>query len=601
MLQALRADNSPFSDEQIARLQSGLADLNPQQSLWLSGYLAGVMAAEPGAQNAPDAAAAGQPAGQGLAIVYASQTGNGEALAETLAAQLQSVGVAADRRSMASLRGPQLAKMDHGVFIISTHGDGDPPDDAMDLFDYLERLEPGKLDQLTFSVLALGDSSYPEFCAAGRRLQELLSAAGARCFLERVECDLDFETAASDWQQQILDYADEHLKQQDAVAPSVQLSVVPEAPAWDRKRPFAATLNQVQSLTGRGSTKDVRHIALSLEGSGLRYQPGDALAVHAENDPMVVDAVLEALALNPETPVSLNDREAPLSEVLARRLELTRLTPEQLKTYAEQAGAGELNEQIAALDQSELRHFVTARQWLDLLQSHPVRIEAQSLVDLLRPLSPRAYSIASSPLWLEDEVHLTVATLESNAVGQRRFGVASHWLNHRLDTGSRVPVHVDANRRFHLPEAADTPLVMIAAGTGVAPYRAFLQHLESQGANPDSWLIFGNPHMRTDFLYQKDWLDYRRRGLLNRIDVAFSRDGREKYYVQDVVRDQTDRLRGWLDRGAVVYICGSLAMGRAVEQALSVVLSAGQGPDTDEARAAIADLRRQRRLRTDLY
>ncbi len=649
MLQALKVENSPFSEQQVQQLQQSFGQLDPQQSLWLSGYLAGSMAggpaltasparlsgtamaisaalsaAAPVAQPSPAAAAVPQ---KTLNILYASQTGNGEFLAQGLAQRAEQAGLTVQLQSLNEFRLPGLKKLEHAVFVMSTHGEGDPPDDAIDLFEFLASSRAPKLAGLKFRVLSLGDSSYEKFCECGRELETLLLAQGASTFGDRVDCDVEYETDAQAWSEQVLDWGKQHLgtaadqapaqrlvQPQDLNALEAQsisgnLSLVPATTIWSRSRPFPSIAQRVQKITGLESGKDVFHIELSLEDSGLRYSPGDSLGVWAFNNAELVSKLLRRLDIDPGTRVALDERNRSVRENLTRYREITRLTVDTVRQYAALAANQRLNRQLDGLDEAQFREFIEARQLIDLVEAWPPeaagRIDASALVGILRPLAPRSYSIASSQSIVDEEVHLTVATLRSNAIGQQREGAASQYLNHELQAGDQVGVFVEPNRRFRLPEDPTVPVIMIGAGTGVAPYRAFMQEIEEQGDERDSWLIFGNPHQRTDFLYQREWLKWRDQGLLSRIDVAFSRDQPEKYYVQHVISEQAERLNDWMKRGAVVYVCGCLAMGHEVERAIAQALARARTgesePGSEQLAEVLSGLRRERKLLKDLY
>ena len=609
MLSALRKENSPFSEQQISTLQQGIGQLDQAQTAWLSGYLAGKLAGVPINQASTQAATPIAPPQLELKVFYASQTGNGEQIALALAESAKQAGLLVQAQSLNDLRPAALKKVRHAVFIVSTHGEGDPPDDALDLLDFLEGPRAPRLDSLLFRVLALGDRSYTRFCAAGLRLEQSLLALGASTFGSRTDCDLDFEEVADQWSTQVLEYGLKELTPGDisdsgsisGTDDSIHLSVVPKKPEWHRKHPFPATVERAQKITGLESSKDVYHIELSLENSGIRYEPGDALGVWALNDPGLVAAVLEGLGIDAGTEVEVDGRFMSIGACLEHQRELTRLSPDTIKAYTAHSTGEKLGRHLEKLTDEQSRKFMEKRQFIDLVAEFPANPDAQGLADLLRPLAPRSYSIASSQAIVDDQVHLTVASLYSDAIGQQREGVASHFLNQRLQPGDEVGVFLEANSRFHLPQDRSAPLILIAAGTGVAPYRAFLQQLEEDGARAETWLIFGNPHMRTDFLYQREWLSWRSKGLLSRIDGAFSRDQENKRYVQHVVQENGAELERWLCKGAYIYICGSLAMGQEVERALRQTIAQQRGLDDEAATGFVAGLRRQRRLLKDLY
>ncbi len=592
MLATLRTDNSPFNEREIELLRHSLGALDVSQSQWLSGYLAGRLPSLETAETQSTTVPA-------LTILFGSETGNGEAIATRLANQLNQTGIKTTLESMGQFRVASLKKLEQVVFVISTHGEGDPPEEALELFDYLQAERAPELPRLNYRILALGDQSYEHFCLAGQILDQRLRQLGATAVDERIDCDVDYHRQATRFTETVVSWAEEHLNRAEPVAPV--LSLVPTTANWNRQSPYAAEVLRVQRITGDGSVKDIHHLEISLEGAGLEYLPGDSLGVWARNDSTVVDALISGLGLAPDIPVRLEGEKSDLISALTRHRELTRLTEQTIRQFAQSSNQGALGDHFNGLSRAKRRQFIESRQLLDLVEEYPANIAAQDLVDLLRPLAPRSYSIASSRSLVDDEVHLTVATLNSNAIGRQRTGVASGQLNQRLQSGDRISVFVEPNRRFRLPDDPEAPVIMIAAGTGIAPFRAFMQDLEATGAHRNTWLIFGNPSLRTDFIYQREWLNWRKTGLLNRIDAAWSRDGVHKHYVQHVVCEQIERLDRWLSRGAHVYLCGSLAMGRDVLGSLQSSIATLPAGTADSAAETVKQLGRTGRLHKDLY
>lgn len=601
MLSTLRIENSPFNEQQLKQLQSSIGDLNPAQSQWLSGYLAGRFADPLPASGTPKSLTEAS-----LSIIYATETGNAEGIANRLAARLEQQGTRAELHAMGDFRPTALRKLNQAVFIISTHGEGDPPDEALELFEYLDSNRAPELPELNYRVLALGDRSYSKFCEAGRQLDQKLQKLGAKVFGERVECDVDFESDSNQYTDEVLQYAREKLDSDDqtgknGVHGSNHLSLVPSESRWSRAQPFSAEVGQIQKITGSDSDKDIYHLEILLDDSELQYEAGDSLGVWASNDAQLVDWILTTLQIGPSEIVHYDDRDMTVSHAVTEHLEVTRLSVDTVLAYAHASQQKELEEHFSSLEPDQQQAFIEQRQLADVLEEYGAKIPAQTLVEILRPLAPRSYSIASSQKAVAEEAHLTVATLKSNATGVQRQGVASGFLNQRLEPGETVRVFLEPNRRFRLPENAEAPVIMIAAGTGIAPFRAFMQELEESDSNPDSWLIFGNPHLRTDFLYQREWLRWRDSGLLNRIDTAWSRDQQDKHYVQDVVREQAALINEWLQRGAYIYLCGSLQMGQAVLDALQEALAAQHGIEPGKAAELLSELRREKRIKKDLY
>ena len=601
MLSTLRIENSPFNEQQLKQLQSSIGELNPAQSQWLSGYLAGRLA-----EPLPAAGTSQSLTGAPLSIIYATETGNAEGIANRLAARLGQQGTRTELHAMGDFRPTALRKLNQVVFIISTHGEGDPPDEALELFEYLDSKRAPELPELNYRVLALGDRSYSKFCEAGRLLDEKLQKLGAKAFGERVECDVDYESDSNQYTDEVLQYANEKLDSgirsaKTANQGSNHLSLVPNESRWSRAQPFSAEIGQIQKITGSDSDKDIYHLEILLDDPELQYEAGDSLGVWASNDSQLVDWILTTLQIGPSEIVNYDERDMTVSHALTEHLEITRLSVDNVIAYARAAQQSELENHFSSLEPDQQQAFIEQRQLADLVEEYAAQIPGQTLVEILRPLAPRSYSIASSQKAVAEEAHLTVATLNSNATGTQRQGVASGFLNQRLEPGETVRVFLEPNRRFRLPDNAEAPVIMIAAGTGIAPFRAFMQELEERESNPDSWLIFGNPHLRTDFLYQREWLRWRDSGLLNRIDTAWSRDQQEKHYVQDVVREQAAQINEWLQRGAYIYLCGSLRMGQAVLDALQESLAAHRNIEPDKAASLLSELRRDKRIKKDLY
>ncbi len=598
----------PLDPERSEMLRRVVDGLEPASLQWLSGFASGVAYArgqgEPlgheGLSPTLTVAARAESIAR-LAIVYGSQTGNGKRIAERLGRAAEAAGLAARVFAARDYPLKDLAGERLLTVVISTHGDGDPPDDARGFVEHITGKRAPKLDGLAYAVLALGDSSYPKFCETGRQVDERLAALGARRLLPRVECDVDFERLAAQWLEQVVTGA------RDAVggpqfATVTRLRSVPTAPAYDREQPFEARVVANQRITGRAGSKDVRHIEISLEGSGLKYEPGDALGVWHENPPLVVDGVLEALRLPGESPVTLDGVTRTLREWLAREREITRLTRPFLARHAQASGSADLSAMLEPGNEDRLRHTLKDLQLLDVLQAHPAAWEAEAFVAALRPLAPRLYSIASAQDAVGDEVHLTVAVVDYENEGQRRLGAASAHLGGLTGDDATARVFIEQNERFRLPADPSRDVIMIGPGTGVAPYRGFLQQRESQGATGRNWLVFGARHFGSEFLYQVEWQDAMRKGLLHRMDVAFSRDSTPRAYVQDRLREAGKDLFAWLEGGAHLYVCGDAErMAPDVHEALVGVVAAHGGLERDAAESYLRRLADDRRYLRDVY
>lgn len=589
---------TPFSEETAAALGRIVEGLDAPGLWWLSGYAAGLAtrgAALP--QAAPGPRPAAVEAGQ-LTIVYASQTGNARRVAEQLAEDARAGGIDVRLLRADAYSSRELKTERHLVLVVSTQGEGEPSDDARELHAFVLGKRAPRLEQLQFAVLGLGDTSYPEFCAVARQLDARLAELGGQRLLELGEADLDIETVAVPWRGRAIAAAKDLLKPIATVTPLRPHGAAAPS-AFSREAPFGADVLVNQRITTRGSDKDVRHIEVSLEGAGLSYQPGDALGLWPRNAEALVDAVLATTRLDGDAPVIHGGAELPLREWLSSKRELTRLARPFVAAHAERANDDALRTALSPDNATALAGWLSERQVIDLLQDAPGQWDATALVAALRPLTPRLYSIASSQKAVGNEAHLTVAHVAYARAGQPRWGVASHLL---ADTGEdqQLPIYIEPNERFRLPADPARDVIMIGPGTGVAPFRGFLQERTAIGASGRNWLLFGNPRFRSDFLYQLEWQRALKAGTLDRIDLAFSRDGANKVYVQHRLREQGRALFDWLEGGAHLYVCGALAMGRDVHQALLEIFTEHAGGH-EAAAERLSALQSQGRYAREVY
>ncbi len=591
---------SPLSPEQTELLQRLAKTLTREQSLWISGYLAGAQ----GALQMPDSAASGAGEGPGLVILYGSESGNSQALAEQAGALAEEKGMPARVVDMADYRHRDLKNERLIMVITATHGEGDPPEPAEDFYSFLHGRKAPKLKDARFAVLSLGDSSYEHFCQTGKDFDARLEALGGQRLVERVDCDVDYDEPAAAWMEQALAAFAEHMEAEQAqpTAPTGAAATA-SAPRYDRRNPWQAEVLENLVLNGRGSDKETRHIELSLEDSGISFEPGDVLCLAPQNDPRFVDELLDALGLDAGETVGEGDEATTLGEALRRDYEITTVTPRFVEAYAPLTGSQELAELADPQNRKQLLAYTEGRWIVDLVRDYPPEhIDAARLVETLRPLPPREYSIASSYNANPDEVHVTVAALRFESDFGYREGVASCFLADRVEPGETVPVYIKRNKNFKLPDDPSTPLIMVGPGTGVAPFRAFLEEREYQAADGASWLFFGERRFRLDFLYQVEWQRWLREGVLTRMDVAFSRDGPDKVYVQHRLRENAGEIYRWLEDGAYFYVCGDAEyMAPDVHQALIDIVR-GEGGLTDEqAREYVKQLQRDKRYQRDVY
>ncbi|AJI94735.1 sulfite reductase [NADPH] flavoprotein, alpha-component [Yersinia ruckeri] len=589
----------PLSPEQLARLQATIGEFSPTQLAWLSGYFWGKANQQP--ETATPAVAA--PEALTITVISASQTGNARRLAEQLRDDLLVAKLNVNLVNAGDYKFKQIAQERLLIIIASTQGEGDPAEEAVALYKFLFSKKAPTLSETAFAVLGLGDSSYEYFCQAGKDFDTRLAELGAERLLERIDADVEYQVPASQWRQQVVTLLQARVPVQSASAVAQTLSgtldEITSSP-YSKGTPLTAQLALNQKITGRYSEKDVRHIEIDLADSGLRYQPGDALGVWYENDPALVDELLGLLWLKGDEPVTVDGKTLLLAQALRRHFELTQNTAIIVDKYAALAR----DEKLIALlaDKTELQHYAHNTPIVDMVRQAPADLNADQLITLLRPLAPRLYSIASSQAENETEVHITVGIVRYDIDGRLRSGGASGFLADRLDIDGDVRVFIEHNDNFRLPASPETPVIMIGPGTGIAPFRAFMQQRDAEGATGENWLFFGNPHFTDDFLYQVEWQRYVKEGLLTHIDLAWSRDQPQKIYVQDKLREKGAEVWRWIQQGAHIYVCGDAnRMAKDVEKALLDVVAEHGGMDAEQADEFLSELRFARRYQRDVY
>ncbi len=600
-MNAVVADNrlASLGGERLAALERLVEGLSPAELYWLAAWSATRAGRLQG--SLPTDIATAKAIGDRLTILYGSQTGQAKRIASELSAHAEAAGLAVRLIRADGYAQRELAKESHLVVVISTQGDAEPPDDARALVEFVLGKRAPKLPNLRYAVLGLGDSSYPQFCAIGRQLDARLAELGASRFAPLGEADVDIDAVAKPWAAHALDQARKVLGAAPPITRVATLQSVPTRPAFSRERPFPANVLENQTIVARDAGRDVRHVELSLEGSGLSYQPGDALGVWPTNPPALVQQWLLVLKLDGEQTVTHDSRTLSLRDWLAHERELTRLSRPLVVALAEASGDEDLTRVLRPDQSTALAALLNDHQPIDLWRRHATAWSPDALVAALRPLTPRLYSIASSQKAVGDEVHLTVAVLDYVAHGSPHWGAASSFIAMAGDE-QRLPIYIEENERFRLPQDDARDIIMIGPGTGVAPFRAFVQERRETGAGGRNWLFFGNRHFTSDFLYQVEWQAALRDGSLHRLDLAFSRDGAAKLYVQQRLREQGRELYAWLQDGAHLYVCGDASrMAKDVHAALVdiAVMHGGQSPD--QARQWLADLLQQGRYARDVY
>jgi sulfite reductase (NADPH) flavoprotein alpha-component len=583
----------------MARLQSAIGDYSPTQMAWLSGYFWGMVNQQPGAVAAP---ALVQNAAS-VTLISASQTGNARRVAEQLRDDLITAKINVNLVNAGDYKFKQIGQEKLLLIVASTQGEGEQAEEAVALHKFLQSKKAPQMKDTAFAVFALGDTSYEFFCQAGKDFDTRLGELGAERLLDRVDADVEYKEAAENWRKRIVDVLKQRIPADTGAqaAPTLAGSVnqVDSSP-YTKEAPLTATLSVNQKITGRDSDKDVRHLEIELGDSGLRYQPGDALGIWFENDPQLVQEIVELLWLKGDEIVEVNDKKLSLSEALQHHIELTQNTTPIIEKYAALCRDEHLTGLLA--DKPALQQYAQTVPFADMVRRAPTELDAQQLVDLLRPLTPRLYSIASSQAETETEVHITVGVVRYDIDGRPRSGGASGFLADRLEEDGEVKVFIEHNDNFRLPANPETPVIMIGPGTGIAPFRAFIQQRDNDGATGKNWLFFGNPHFTDDFLYQVEWQRYVKDGLLTNISLAWSRDQAEKVYVQDKLREQGAEVWQWLQEGAHVYVCGDAnRMAKDVEQALLEIIAEYGVMDLETADEYLSELRLDRRYQRDVY
>lgn len=589
----------PLTPEQLAKLQSAIGEFSPNQLAWLSGYFWGMVNQQPGAVAiAPAPAVAAS-----ITVISASQTGNARRVSEQLRDDLTAAGLSVTLVNAGDYKFKQIAQEKLLLVVASTQGEGEPPEEAVALHKYLFSKKAPQLTGTAFAVFGLGDTSYENFCQTGKDFDTRLGELGAERLLDRADADVDFKAAAEAWRNQVVEVLKQRVPQatpaqaQDSVAGSV--AQVLSSP-YSKESPLTATLAVNQKITGRNSDKDVRHLEIDLGDSGLSYQPGDALGVWYHNDPDLVEEIIGLVWRTGDEKITLNGQTLTLREALTDHLELTQNTTVIVEKYASLSRDERLIELLA--DKHQLQQYAQTTPLPDMIRQAPADLDAEQLVALLRPLTPRLYSIASAQEEVGNEVHITVGVVRYDVEGRARTGGASGYLADRLEEEGELRVFIEHNDNFRLPANPQTPVIMIGPGTGIAPFRAFIQQRAAEGAEGLNWLFFGNPHFTEDFLYQVEWQRYVKEGVLSRIDLAWSRDQNHKVYVQDKLREQGAEVWRWIEKGAHIYVCGDAnRMAKDVEQALLELLAEHGGMDAEQADEFLSELRVERRYQRDVY
>jgi sulfite reductase (NADPH) flavoprotein alpha-component len=601
---------SPLTAEQLELFSQLTGSLNKEQYAWVSGYLAGFSAQNsdeksPVAEVVKTATANKE---NKLTILYGSRTGNGEGLAKKALKLATDAGIQATIKSMADYKTRDLQNEKNLLVIVSTHGEGVPPFAARELHEFIFGKRAPKLDDVNFAVLALGDSSYFQFCKTGKDFDEQLEKLGAKRLVSRVACDVDFEEAADNWLKSTIPAFGSGAVSVTKAAPQFRLAGDASQPkkeskvvVHNKKDPFLSPVFEKVALHGKGSKRQTLHIELSTENApGLEYEPGDAAGVYPLNSADLVGEVLAITGLNAGDFVVFNGVEKKLETALHRNVELSKITIDVVARYLETYP----NEELKKLSEQpdKFKEYLEGRDIVDLFHDYPSEVTAQNLIKILRPLQPRYYSISSSPKACPGEIHLTVGVVNYENGGRAKRGTCSTFLSELAVEDEKVPIFIESNPGFRLPEDDETPIIMVGAGTGIAPYRAFIQHRELADKPGKSWLFFGNRNFETEFLYQTEWHDFLKNGTLTKMDVAFSRDGDKKVYVQDRLMEKAAEVFQWLEEGSHFYICGDMKnMASHVQDTLVKIVEKHGVMSKEHAQEYVGNLEKDQRLQLDVY
>ncbi|MCX8661176.1 assimilatory sulfite reductase (NADPH) flavoprotein subunit [Gilliamella sp. B2772] len=589
----------PFNCDELKKI---IENYNDKQLAWLSGYLWGRAEKSSVEQVLPSTTPPSNmtQAEQKVTIISASQTGNARRVANELSQDIERLGIAVTHLPAGEYKAKKLSQEEILILVTSTQGEGEPPEEALSLYKYLFAAKAPKLTHLQFAVFGLGDASYPKFCQAAKDFDQRFAELDAQRLLVRVDADTDFQTISTSWRQAVIDKLSQ-LQLSNTQSPTENsTSIAVNSSLYHRDNPFIAAVNVNQKITSRDSDRDIRHIELDLSDSDLHYQPGDAVGVWYQNSNELVEEILSITQLAGETPVEHHGQQIALKTVLTEYVELTQNTPIIIEKYAQAVQHPELLTLMG--DREALLEMSQTLPLVDMLNRYRGKIAAQTFVELLRPLTPRFYSIASAQDEVGSEVHLTVNVVRYQVDDKIRMGGASGFLANQIADQDQVKIFIEHNDNFRLPDDTHAAIIMIAAGTGIAPFRAFLQQRASQGATGKNWLFFGNPHFISDFLYQVEWQSYVKEGLLTRIDLAWSRDQAEKIYVQDKLIAQASDIWQWLQEGAFIYVCGDAKrMAKAVDLALQQILMTQAQYSQEQAISYLDELRSQKRYQRDVY
>ena len=591
--------DSPFDPPIPSELTVKLSTLTQEQQAFLAGYLWAESQRKANAATSLNGVSSMAAQKRHITVISASASGNAAGVAKKLVGKLEAESLEVNLVSAGSYKARQLPKEDIVIIATSTQGDGEPPEEGVPLHSYLFSKKAPKLDGLSFAVVALGDSSYPQFCQCGIDFDTKLGELGGNRLLDRVDADVDYQAVTDAWIENTVAKLKE-VAGGNSIPLAVQAEEAVVTSAFNKENPFTANLLDSLPLVTDDATRIVNHVEIDLDGSGLRYQAGDSLGVLTSNTAEVVNEVLELNGLSGDENIEASQGAISIRQALTFQTDLNQLTPKFISDYASTADSTDLSALIG--NKEKLASYQAWTPVVGLMRDYPQELDAQRLFDGLKPLTPRLYSIASSQEEVGEEVHLCVARVDIEHDKKKHSGSASGLLCSRLEEGDEIEVFVEPNPHFRLPQNNDTPLIMIGPGTGIAPFRAFMQQRRAENAQGKNWLFFGNPHFTQDFLYQVEWQGYVKEGLLDKITLAFSRDQEEKVYVQHRLLENGKEVFEWLEQGAHFYVCGdAMHMAKDVEEALIKIVQEHGGKSEAEAKSYVVELRKAKRYQKDVY
>lgn len=607
----LSVSNSPFDQEQAAQLNQIFQTLTAEQQIWLTGYLTAQQGSVTQTAEAPQQVAeyvlnneseSQTNNDRHITVVYGSETGNAQSLAEIFADRLVEHNYTVKLTAMDEIKQKEFKKVEDLFVITATHGEGDPPDNALTFHEFIHSRKAPKLENVRFSVLALGDESYEYFCQTGKDFDAKLLELGAERLADREDCDLDFDDLAEKWMNKNIEILNQSTGHGSTVTSTETVQSAKEK-RYSKSNPYQAEVLENINLNGRGSNKEVRHVELLLDNYGESFEPGDCVVVLPQNEPEIVTLLIETLGWDKDIEIPINDDgdTLPLEKALTEHFEITKLTKPLLQKAAELFGNTELLSQI---DNAEwIQQYVDGRDVIDLLTEFPTsELKPETFYKLLRKLPAREYSIASSYEATPDEVHITVGAVRYEAHERTRKGVCSVQLAERIQPGDTLPIYLKKNPNFKFPFDEETPVIMIGPGTGVAPFRSYMQEREELGLSGNTWLFFGEQYFTTDFLYQTEWQAWLKDETLAKLDLAFSRDTEEKVYVQHRIAQQSELFYQWLQDGAAIYVCGDEKhMAKDVHDTIRSVIEQEGDMSEADAEAYLTQMKQEKRYQRDVY